>query len=175
MESFRLETLGELHPVAVHLFVPFAVARLQQQSGATEAVLAVELRGIPDQPSEERPLRLWWQPASAVTLPLAVQDAPLTEWAALGVACTVIWHCGGLRLHAVAGVGDSFDYWVLQEDREFGLEISGTMADDLEARHREKTRQLLANPFGVDGYVFVVDLATRRAIFSFHRNDGGAA
>lgn len=103
-------------------------SRLQQQAGAAEATLTVELRAITDKPSEEQPLRLWWHPSSAGTLPFAVQDAPLTEWAALGVACAVIWHFGGLRLHPVAAVGDSFDYWVRREDLEFGLEVSGTLA-----------------------------------------------
>jgi len=28
---------------------------------------------------------------------------------------------------------------------------------------------LLDNPFGVDGYVVVVDFTTRRVIFSFHQ------
>jgi hypothetical protein len=175
VDSFRLETIGALHPVATQLFVPFAVARLQQQPSEVEAVLTVELRGIPNQATEERLLRLAWDAASVSILPLAVQENPLTEWAALGVACAVIWHFGGLRLHAVAALGDGFDYWVRQETREFGLEVSGTLAGDLEARHRDKRRQLLANPYGADGYVVVVDFSTRRAIFSFHRNDEGAA
>jgi hypothetical protein len=87
----------------------------------------------------------------------------------------VIWHFARLRLHAVAALGDRLDYWVRREDREYGLEISGTRTEDLEARHQEKVRQLLANPYGADGYVVVVGFTTRRVIFSFHRNDRGSA
>src|SRR5262249_32605209 len=140
VESFRLETIGELHPVATHLFVPFAVKRLQERSEDAEAVLAVELRGVEEQVVETRPLRLYWERNSISTLPLAMQDQPLTEWAALGVACAVIWHFAGLRLHAVAALGDRVDYWVLREDQELGLEISGTRTGDLEARHQEKMK-----------------------------------
>ena len=49
VESFRLETIGEIHPVATQLFVPFAVTRLQQRPEETEAVLAVALHGIGEQ------------------------------------------------------------------------------------------------------------------------------
>ncbi len=88
-----------------------------------------------------------------------------------GVACVVLWHFAGIRLHAVAAEGDRFDYWCLDETQEFGLEVSGTTADNLEARHREKVQQLLDNPYGADGYVIVVGFATRRVIFSFPHFD----
>jgi hypothetical protein len=80
--------------------------------------------------------------------------------------------CVALRPAACRGVaaeGDRFDYWVDDGQREYGLEVSGTLTDDVEARHRVKVRQLLENPFGVDGFVVVVGLANRRAICSFHR------
>jgi hypothetical protein len=174
VESFRLETIGELHPVATQVFVPFAVTRLQERPEDTEAVLTVALRGIEDQTAEDRPLRLFWDRSSIPAVPLAVGDHTVTEWAALGVACAVIWHFAGLRLHAVAALGDSVDYWVTRDNLEFGLEISGTRAGDLEARHEEKIKQLLANPFGSDGYVVVVSFAARRVIFSFQRHEGGS-
>ena len=174
MESFRLETIGELHPVAAHLFVPFVVTRLQQRPEDTEAVLSVTLSGIDEESIEDRPLRLFWERNSIPRLPLAIQDQPLTEWAALEVACAVIWHFGGLRLHAVAALGDRVEYWVKRDNQEFGLEVSGTRTADLEARCQQKIRQLLANPYGADGYVVVVGFAARKVIFSFHHNDGGA-
>lgn len=174
MESFRLETIGELHPVATQVFVPFAVTRLQEQPDDTEAVMTVALRGIEQQTTEDRLLRLFWERSSIPTLPLAIGDQPLTEWAALGVACAVIWHFAGLRLHAVAAAGDRVDYWVMRDNLEFALEISGTRRADLEARHQEKIDQLLANPYGADGYVVVVGFAPRRVIFSFHRQDRGS-
>jgi hypothetical protein len=50
----------------------------------------------------------------------------------------------------------------------------GARTADLEARRQQKIRQLLANPYGADGYVVVVGFAARRVIFSFHHNDRGA-
>ncbi len=80
-----------------------------------------------------------------------------------------------MRLHAVAAAGDRFDYWVRQGTQELALEVSGTLAPDLEARHREKLRQLQDNPYGADGYVVVVGFATRRVIFSFHALEEGSS
>jgi hypothetical protein len=173
VESFRLEAIGELHAIATKVFLPFAVTRLRKRSEDTDAVLTVELRDIENGTREKRQLRLFWERDSISDLPVAVQDQTVTEWAALGVACAVIWHFARLRLHATAALGDRMDYWVLRETQEFALEISGTRTADLESLHREKTQQLLANPFGADGYVVVVGFAVRQVIFSFHANDGG--
>jgi len=41
VESFRLEAIGDLHPLAAHLFVPFAVTKLQEGPRDTETVLDV--------------------------------------------------------------------------------------------------------------------------------------
>lgn len=127
--------------------------------------------GIRGAPTTEELLRLFWERESIPQVPLAVQDNTLTEWAALAVACAVIWQYAGLRLQSVAAVGDRFDYWVREETQEFALEISGTQATDLETRHREKVLQLRANSYGSDGYVVVVGFAMRRVIFSYHRFD----
>jgi hypothetical protein len=62
-----------------------------------------------------------------------------------------------------------FDYWVSDGQNDFGLEISGTGATDVETRHRAKVRQWRENPFGVDGYVVVVGFVTREVKLSFHR------
>jgi hypothetical protein len=160
VDSFRLEAITEIHPLAVQLFVPFAVARLQEHPKDTEAILTIELRDIEGTIAAERELRLFWESASIPQSPLAVQGSPLTEWAALGVSCALIWHFAGLRLHAVAAEGDRFDYWVMRETQEFALEVSGTTAADLEARHREKIHQLCSNPYSVAGFVVVVGFGT---------------
>ena len=110
-----------------------------------------------------------WSAANVLTLPVAVSQRHITEWAAYGVACIVARVYGQLEVCGVTGDGDRFDYWVTDGQRQFGLEVSGTMSGDLGARHRVKTEQLLDNPFGVDGYVVVVDFVARRAIFSFHQ------
>jgi hypothetical protein len=64
--------------------------------------------------------------------------------------------------------GDRFDYWVRQDGLRLGLEVSGTLEQDLEARHRQKFRQLNENPYGAGGYVVTVGFADRRVILSCH-------
>jgi hypothetical protein len=171
IDSFRLESIGELHAVATEMFIPFAVVRLQRFPKDTETELTVEMRGIRPGVSEKRRLWLTWDSESVPPLPLAIQDNSITEWAALGVASAIIWHYARLRLHAVAVQGDRFGYWTMQGDREFGLEVSGTISADVESRHREKVQQLRDNPYGSDGYVVVVGFTTSRVVFSYHRFD----
>jgi hypothetical protein len=101
--------------------------------------------------------------------PLGVPERTITEWAACGVACAVLARYTSMRICAVTGDGDRFDYWVRDGDQEYGLEVSGTITDDLETRLRLKIRQLCTNPYGVDGYVIIVGFSTNEVIFSFHR------
>jgi hypothetical protein len=96
----------------------------------------------------------------------------LSLTAACGIACVVVAVYAGLRICEVTGDGDRFDDWVTDGQNEYGLEVSGMTTGQLESRHAAKVQQLLDNPFGVDGYVVVVDFATRRVIFSFHRYEG---
>jgi len=98
-----------------------------------------------------------------------VPERVITEWAAYGLACVVIALYAGLTVRAVAAEGDRFDYWVDDGQYDYGLEVSGTVGNDLETRHRAKVRQLCDNPYGVDGYVVVVSFASRRVVLSFHR------
>jgi hypothetical protein len=169
LDEYRLENIARDHRVAVGMFVPFAIERLRQQGDSTETTLTVSLRDLGFSGEVQRVLRLIWSPASVSPQPLAVQPHTLTEWAAVAVACAVVSCYGGLRVQEVAAYGDRFDTWVTDGERQYGLEISGTTTEEVETRHRAKVRQLLANPFGSDGYVVVVGFATRTAIFSFHR------
>jgi hypothetical protein len=79
------------------------------------------------------------------------------------------FYVDGKLLLFTAQEGDRFDYWVGNNERQWGLEVSGTIDEDLYPRHRAKIRQLLSNPFGVDGYVAMTKFSTRESIFSFHR------
>jgi hypothetical protein len=169
VDEFRLEAIAELHAVSAAMFVPFVIHRFAEIGGQAEIDIQVELRDIGASGSAVRRMRLRWDTARAMALPPGVAETTITEWAALGVACAVVWHYGGLRLSAVSLDGDRFDYWVDREGTRWGLEVSGTIAEDVEQRHRQKVRQLRDNPHGVDGYVVVVGLAARRVIFSFHR------
>jgi hypothetical protein len=175
MDEFPLEQIGQLHAVATDLFVPFVVYRCGTAADPRGVTLEVELRGVPDRPDGRRQFRLSWQEASAPLLPAAVPDWTVTEWAALGVASAVIWQYAGARLSAVTMRGDRFDYWVRRGDERYGLEVSGTTADELADRHREKVAQLRENPFAAAGFVVVAGFASRRVIFSFHHTAGGEA
>jgi len=67
----------------------------------------------------------------------------------------------------VTGQGDRFDYWVSDGRADYGLEVSGTLTEEVESRHASKVRQWQANPYGVDGYVLTAGFGSRHVIFSF--------
>lgn len=167
LDEYPLEAIGQEHPIAVAMFVPFAIARLHRDPTHTE--VRVRMRNISGQTEEERTLRLFWSTESVAKQPLAVQDHIITEWAALAMACVVLAKYTPLRLRAVALQGDRFDYWVTDGRRDYGLEISGTIEEDIEGRHRDKVRQLLANPYRIDGYALTARFAVPEVLFSFHR------
>jgi len=168
-DEFQLEAIAQAHPIAAALFVPFVRERLIRNDTSTEATLAVRLRDIDVPGEQQRKLRLWWLPATAPAQPLGVAETTVTEWAALGLACVVATVYGRMQIRAVTAQGDRFDYWLTRGEVDYGLEVSGTLTDEVEARHRVKVRQLRANPYGVDGFVVVAGFATREVIFSFHR------
>jgi len=173
LDEYRLEDIVFDHRIGAAVFVPFTIARLRDDTNATEATLMVKLLNVGDAGETQRTLRISWSASSASAQPLAVQERTVTEWAAYGVACAVISIYAGLCMREVAGDGDRFDYWVDDGDREYGLEVSGTMTDDVEMRHRAKVRQLRENPYHVDGYVVAVGFSTRSVIFSFNHFEEG--
>lgn len=169
LDEYPLEAIGREHPIAVSMFVPFAIVRLSRHLTDTEARVRVRMRNIGAQTEVERRLRLFWSAESAAVQPLAVQEHIVTEWAALAMACVVLAKYTPLRLRAVALQGDRFDYWVTDGRDDYGLEISGTVEEDIEGRHRDKVRQLLANPYRIDGYALSAHFAVPEVLFSFHR------
>lgn len=168
-DEYRLEDIANVHRIDAAMFVPFAILRLGGAAQVTEATLTVSLRGILAKGEIERKLRIHWSPASARPLPPGVQDNTITELAALGLACSVLAAYKGISIRQVAGIRDRFDYWVGEGDRQFGLEVSGTLVGDVESRHRAKVRQLRGNPHKVDGYVIVVGFTTQSIVFSFNQ------
>jgi hypothetical protein len=161
-----LEELCSGHVIAAELFVPFVIARLRAQTQTDTAMVEVTLRDIGGPGEVQRTLRLSWSADNIPVQPLGVQEHTVTEWAAL---CVLVAHYAALKIVGVAAPGDGFDYWVAEGKEQLGLEVSGTMMDDLLGRHREKLRQLRDNPHGVSGYVLVASFSTQRAILSFHR------
>jgi hypothetical protein len=173
VNTYRLESIGENHAIGASMLVPLAIARLTD-GVSREVDLRVELRGVATRGDSEHHLRLSWAPESVPTQRPALPERAVTEWAACAVACVVVLLYTGLRVRQVTGHGDAFDYWVDDGEWEYGLEVSGTIDEDLEARHRAKVRQLRRNPYGVDGYVVAVGFAARRVIMSYHRFEEGA-
>ena len=58
---------------------------------------------------------------------------------------------------------------VREGKKAYGLEVSGTVVDELEYRARLKAHQLRSNPYGVAGYVIVTNFATQEVICAFHQ------
>lgn len=167
--EYRLEDIVLDHQIGAGVFVPFVIARLQGEQRATEAMLTVALLNFKNVPNHQEQLRLYWSSSSAPTQPFGVQERTITEWAALGLACVVLARYTPMRISQVAADGDRFDFWVSDGNREYGLEVSGTMTAEIEARHRSKVRQLLETPYEIDGYVIVAGFAENKVICSFHR------
>jgi hypothetical protein len=62
---------------------------------------------------------------------LPVQSKVVTEFAACGIACVLVPLYARWRLLFTAPEGDKFDYWVGNDERQWGLEVSGTISEDL--------------------------------------------
>lgn len=168
-DEYRLEDIEFDHRIGAGVFIPFVVARLQGENCTTEATLTVTLRDIGSSGDRQKTLRLIWSASSAPVQSLGVPERTITEWAACGLACVVLARYTQVRIHQVTGDGDRFDYWVSDGEREYGLEVSGTLTDESETRQRAKVRQLQENPYGVDGYVVVAGFAKPEVICSFHK------
>jgi hypothetical protein len=159
-----LQAALEAQEVDAVVFLPFAIYCLSQENPAiNEAVLTVNM----GDKTEE--LLVFWNADSVRSLSPAVQSHIITEWGALGIACAVLYSLGnGLRIVETARLGDRFDYWITNGEREYALEVSGTYSDSLTDRHQDKVQQLSENPYGLDGYVIVVRFASREVWFTFH-------
>ena len=80
----------------------------------------------------------------------------------------------GARMR-VTRIGGHADYWL--PELRCALEVSGTVSPrDFSRRHRQKVRQVLSNPLGWNGYVFLCCLAPRRRVihWSYHEQEAQA-
>lgn len=168
-----LEEVVQEHRIDAAMFVPLVIRRLANDSTATEATLSVSLRNVGIPGERQQSLRFRWSTDSFPRRPAGLDENTVTELAALGVACALLSVYTKLNILSVTGRGDRFDYWVGNQEREYSLEVSGTLTEDVESRHRAKVRQWHENPYQVDGYVIVIDFTTRNAIFSFQRFQEG--
>jgi hypothetical protein len=171
VDEIILEETTSWHLLNTALFHPYLIALLEGEERQTEALITVQLQNIGDI-IEERRLHLIWQASSAPELPLGVDAETITEFAACALASIIASRYAGLQIRTVGTRGDRFDYWCRMEYTDFGLEVSGTQVSDeseLNNRHRQKVRQLLSNPHGIDGFVAVSSFPTNTARFSYHR------
>lgn len=141
----NLEDAMAQNEIDSYWFLPFTIHRLKPL--ASNRVVAVELmlQNIAHENLVVRQLYFTWSLSSEARSVPPVQEHIITEWAACGLACAIVPLVTQFRILHVTQVGDSFDYWIGNEQREFGLEISGTLTSELDARHRSKIRQLLSN------------------------------
>jgi hypothetical protein len=167
-DEYQLEDLAREHAIGASLFLPFVIERLRT-SDHTEAILSISLRDIGSHDQRERTLKVKWLPSSVPKYPLGVSENTVTEWAALGMACIAASLYAEVRIQAVSAQGDRFDYWVSDGRADYGLEVSGTLTEEVESRNASKVTQFQANPYGVDGFVLTAGFGSRQVIFSFHR------
>jgi hypothetical protein len=120
-------------------------------------------------------LRVAWNEqaaAAAERVWFSEQPIPIIERAAVALAALTFAHLirgGQMR---VTARGQRADYWLPR--LRCALEISGTeQSRELSRRHREKTAQMLDNPWHWNGYVFVCCFsADRRLIhWSYHTQE----
>ncbi len=168
MDSINFEDIGQQNNIDMALFLPFVGYRLWPSVGNGKVVLDVILRGIGESAESHHHLELSLSPLPQERAILPVQEHVITEWAACGVACVILPFYTGFRVLHVTQAGDGFDYWVGNDEHEYGLEISGTINEDVEGRHRAKVKQFLSNPYGVDGFVSVTGFEELHSILSFH-------
>jgi tetratricopeptide (TPR) repeat protein len=170
IDEYLLDNVANDNDIDAEFFVPFVRLRLSPTNGDENAArLSVQLDDINAEGSQQRTLHLSWSQLPRQTENLPIQTKLITELAACGIACVLVPRYAKMRVLFTAQEGDRFDYWIGDDLRQWGLEVSGTIRDELNPRHRAKVEQLLSNPFGVDGYVAVTKFSTRESIFSFHR------
>ncbi len=173
---YYLESLRELNPALVwaNFFIPPALALLDSyQRKPFPCLIACEniATALLQDEANEIMVEYDWL---AATFPdcsrifHTLQRETVVEYAAVAAAFLVVTNLAEKSITEVTLRGDRADYFL--NDRKLLLEISGTENTALlTSRHREKVRQLQANPFGKDGYVFVCCFSNQRAHFSFHR------
>ena len=170
IDEYLLDDIVTDNYIYAEFFIPFVLVRLfSQEPDKNEARLSIRLRDIGSSGERQRILRLSHLQRKVAMDSPPIQSKVVTEFAACGIACVLVPLYAGLRMLFTAQEGDRFDYWVGNDERQWGLEVSGTIDEDLHTRHRAKIRQLLSNPLRVNGYVAVTKFSTRESIFSFHR------
>lgn len=166
------------HEIETTLLKPYTIAELggTPGNGRQTTEFTVTLENIGASGARAHSLRLVWDGTDAMRRLSPAQGRPVTEMAACGIACAVLWHYTALRVEMAAQWGEGFDYWVTDGEERCGLEVSGTQSEDageLHRRHREKCEQLMSS-LPVGGYVVVVGFARREIVLSYHAPEEAA-
>jgi hypothetical protein len=177
--EWLIEDVMAAHPdLYLEHCVLMAVALMSRQS-ASPCEFRVECTGFspPDLEDETSFLmRVAWGEQSATTAARiwrTEQPKPIIERAAVALAALAFAHLIPDGLMRVADQGQRTDYWLPR--LRCALEISGTkQGNELSRRHKEKTAQMLGNPWGWNGYTFVCCFSpTRRVIrWAYHTQEG---
>jgi hypothetical protein len=92
--------------------------------------------------------------AAAARMDRTEQRTPIIEGAAIALAALLFAHLLPESEMHVMSRGAGADYWLPRRNQ--AVEISGTeQFKEMARRVRQKRKQLLANPFGLDGYAVV--------------------
>lgn len=167
MRTVQLEEVVAQNRINTSLFVPFAIHRLANGQTVNQATLTVTLLDILDHPEATAELMLIWEPSSRLTA-FPVQEKVVTELAACGIAAVLLPLYTPYQIWQVTQCGDGFDYWVSDGEQELGLEVSGTLENNMWQRHRRKIQQYQQARGSVDGYVCVTGFREKKAVLSFH-------
>jgi hypothetical protein len=167
------------HVVGAEILMAFIIPELggTQGAGVQTTEFSVRLENVGETGKQTHRLILQWNSDAAPHGKPPMKEYRMTDYAARGLACAVLWHFTGKRVHRTSIPGQGFDYWVGGETAEQGLKVGGTRSDDaatMQQRHAAKRRQLFSS-LRVGGYVVIVGLARREIILSYHAPKEAAA
>ncbi len=166
-DSVWLEQIVQHNKLDVRWLLPFAIYRFEEQTERQLIDVTVILHDVDDQTFRRR-LRIRWQPETRRFEQPPVQGNIITEFAACALAFALIPLYTRFYVTAVADEASRFDYWLYDGDNRVGLEVSGMISGNTQARRQQKIEQLLSNPFASDGYVCVLNFAQMDVHLSYH-------
>jgi hypothetical protein len=174
--EWAIEDILEAHPdLYVDHCAAMAVALMSRHAASPcEFIVQWEGFSVPALEGEKSfVLRVRWNDETALVAArvwLTEQRKAIVERAGVALAALLFAHLIPAGEMRVSGQGQRVDYWLPRLG--CGLEISGTERSQLfSRRRREKIAQVLGNPWGQDGYVFICcfNSAHRLIDWSYHR------
>ena len=96
------------------------------------------------------------------------QSHVISEFAGLGLSCIMLSKYSTYRITEVTRRGDKADYWL--GNREILLEVSAEEKGNISTLLKDKSAQLLKNPFSKSGYVCVSVFNEKICVLWFFEN-----